>query len=76
MQPNEDLLREQVEGVRRDKKGNRLPTPFYCALCRQDANYGFDEVWYCTTHWQRTPHWRNRVAGIQVTGKFTEKEQK
>lgn len=53
MDRNEDLVREAIEGVRRDAEGRRLITPRYCHACREDANYGEDGIWYCTAHWQR-----------------------
>ena len=48
---NKDIVRETQEGIRRDKQGNRLPTPYRCLSCKEDANYTRSGLWYCVTHW-------------------------
>lgn len=50
---NVDMVREFVEGVRKDANGDRVPTPFRCNRCPEDGCYFNGTLWLCTEHWQQ-----------------------
>lgn len=48
---NEDPWREMLEGTRHNAKGARVPTPFRCSECPNDACYQQAPRWYYSIHW-------------------------